>query len=91
VIEAEKLGLTPITTPVASPESNGVSEAFVNTLRCDYVDGADRSSAAVLLSQVSEWITDYNQRAPHSALGYRSPADFRGEQRARAVSECLAK
>jgi hypothetical protein len=40
VIEAEKLGLTPITTPVASPESNGMSEAFVNTLRRDYLDGA---------------------------------------------------
>jgi putative transposase len=91
VIEAEKLGLTPITTPVASPESNGMSEAFVNTLRRDYMDGADRSSAAILLSQVSGWITDYNERAPHSALGYRSPADFRGEQRSRAVSGCLTK
>jgi hypothetical protein len=35
VIAAEKLNLTPITTPVASPESNGMSEAFVNTLRRD--------------------------------------------------------
>ncbi len=52
VIEAEKLGLTPITTPVASPESNGMSEAFVNTLRRDYLDGADRSTAARLREQV---------------------------------------
>jgi len=91
VIEAEKLGLTPITTPVASPESNGMSEAFVNTLRRDYVDGADRSSAAILLSQVSAWIADYNEHAPHSALGYRSPVNFRGEQRSKAVSGCLTK
>src|SRR5262249_7238197 len=40
VIEAERLNLVPITTPVASPESNGMAEAFVNTLRRDYLDGA---------------------------------------------------
>jgi hypothetical protein len=91
VIEAEKLGLTQITTPVASPESNGMSEAFVNTVRRDYLDGADRASAAILLSQVSGWITDYKENAPHSALGYRSPVDFRGQQRLTAVSGCLTK
>ena len=59
-----------------------MSEAFVNNLRRDYLDGADRSRAAILLSQVSGWITDYNERAPHSALGNRNPVDFRDEQRA---------
>ncbi len=43
---AERLGLVPITTPAASPQSNGMSEAFVNTIKRDYVAGADRSSAA---------------------------------------------
>jgi len=91
VIEAEKLGMTPITTPVASPESNGMSEAFVNTLRRDYLDGADRSSAERLLASVPDWIADYNERAPHSALGYRSPVDYRREQRSIAVTGCLTK
>lgn len=86
VIEAEKLGMTPITTPVTSPESNGMSEAFVNTLRRDYLDGADRSCAAKLLEAVPGWITDYNERAPHSALGYRSPVECRLEQRSTAVA-----
>jgi len=91
VIEAETLGMTPITTPVASPESNGMSEAFVNTLRRDYLDGADRASAARLLEQVPGWIDDYNERAPHSALGYRSPAEYRREQGSTAVTGCLTK
>jgi transposase InsO family protein len=91
VIEAEKLGMTPITTPVANPESNGMSEAFVNTLRRDYLDGADRSSAANLLRALPGWITDYNERAPHSALGYRSPLEYRREQRSIAVTGCLTK
>ncbi len=30
---AERLNLLPITTPAASPQSNGMSEAFVNTLK----------------------------------------------------------
>lgn len=91
VIAAEKLNLTPITTPVASPESNGMSEAFVNTLRRDYLDGADLSTAARVLEQIPGWIADYNEHAPHSALGYKSPAEYRREQASTAVSGCLTK
>jgi len=81
VIEAEHLGLTPITTPAASPESNGMSEAFVNTLKRDYVPDADRASAARLIEQVPRWMEDYNTFAPHSSLGMKTPAQFRREQR----------
>jgi putative transposase len=76
---AERLNLEPITTPKASPESNGMSEAFVNTLRRDYVSGADLSDADTVLDQVPGWIADYNTIAPHSALGYRSPQQYRSE------------
>ena len=91
VIEAERLGLTPITTPVASPESNGMAEAFVNTLRRDYVDGADLSSAARVLEQVEGWIRDYNEKAPHSSLGYKSPAEYRREMVTPQAEMCLTK
>ena len=53
VITAEKLNLAPITTPAMSPQSNGMSEAFVNTMKRDYVAGADRSTAAAVLEQIS--------------------------------------
>lgn len=76
-ITAERLNLDPITTPVASPQSNGMSEAFVNTLRRDYIAGADLSSAAAVLAQIPAWIADYNAVAPHSALGYLSPQQYR--------------
>ena len=56
-----------------------MSEAFVNTLRRDYVSGADLSDAETVLDQVSGWIADYNTIAPHSALGYRSPQQYRSE------------
>ncbi|MGI9091491.1 MAG: DDE-type integrase/transposase/recombinase [Gemmatimonadaceae bacterium] len=77
VCTAERLGLSPVTTPAYSPQSNGMSEAFVNTLRRDYLDGADRSTAAAVLDQVPSWISDYNGIAPHSALGYHAPAEYR--------------
>lgn len=77
---AEQLHLQPITTPASSPQSNGMSEAFVNTLKRDYVDGADCSTAASVLSQLERWLEDYNEVAPHSALGYRAPRQYRRER-----------
>lgn len=77
LITAERLHLVPITTPAASPESNGMSEAFVNTMRRDYFAGADLSTAGVVLDQIPAWIADYNAVAPHSALGFQSPQQYR--------------
>lgn len=77
LIAAEKLGLAPITTPAYSPQSNGMSEAFVNTLKRDYVEGAMLWDAKSVLEQVPGWFEDYNQRAPHSALGMLSPRQYR--------------
>ena len=77
---AERLHLVPITTPAASPQSNGMSEAFVNTLRRDYLAGADRSTAAVVLAQIPAWLADYNAVAPHSALDYQSPQQYRNSK-----------
>ena len=77
VITAERLPLVPITTPAASRQSNGMSEAFVNTLRRDYITGADLSTAAAVLEQIPAWLADYNAVAPHSALGYQSPLQYR--------------
>ena len=77
VFYAHELGFEPITTPAYSPQSNGMAEAFVKTLKRDYVAGADLRDAESVLLQLGEWIEDYNTRAPHSALGMRSPAAYR--------------
>ena len=80
VMAAERLGLEPITTPAYSPQSNGMSEAFVNTLKRDYVECAMLWDAQTVLRQVPDWFEDYNQRAPHSALGMLSPRQYRERQ-----------
>ena len=79
VLYAHELGLVPVTTPAYSPQSNGLAEAFVNTFKRDYVDGAELRDAESVLAQLSTWFEDYNTRALHSALGMRSPADYRAE------------
>ena len=74
---AHELGFKPITTPAYSPESNGMAEAFVNTIKRDYVGGADLSDAETVLRQLPGWIADYNRVAPHSALGNVSPWEYK--------------
>ena len=70
------LNLTACFTPVRSPESNGVSEAFVKTLKCDYARIQPRPDALTVLAQLPGWIEDYNENHPHSGLRMRSPREF---------------
>ena len=77
---AERLHLVPITRPAASPQSNGMSDAVVNTLRRDYIAGADLSTAAGVLDQMPAWLADDNAVAPHSALGFQSPQPYRNSR-----------
>src|SRR5438876_10943846 len=77
VLYGHELGLVPITTPAYSPESNGLAEAFVGTFKRDYVSGAELQDAETVLAQLAGRFDDYNPQAPHSALGMRSPADYR--------------
>ena len=71
-----KLGLDIRTTPAYSPESNGMAEAFVKTFKRDYVWFGDLKDAKTVLSQLSGWMEDYNERAPHKALKMLSPREF---------------
>ena len=77
VLYAHELGLVPITTPAYSPQSNGLAEGFVHTFKRDYVNVHELRDAESVLAQLGEWIDDYNRQAPHSALGMRSPAEYR--------------
>ena len=77
VLYAHELGLVPITTPAYSPESNGLAEGFVHTFKRDYVNVYELRDAESVLALLGQWIDDYNRQAPHSALGMRSPADYR--------------
>jgi putative transposase len=74
---ATALGLVPCFTPIESPESNGIAEAFVKTFKRDYVRVNPIPDAATALAAIKAWMTDYNEIHPHSRLGYRSPSAYR--------------
>jgi len=65
---ARQLGLKPYFTPVRSPQSNGISEAFLHTLKCDYVRVSPLPDALTALTSLAGWIEDYNDNHPHSGL-----------------------
>jgi transposase InsO family protein len=73
---ATALNLQPCFTPVESPESNGVAEAFVKTFKRDYVRVSPIPDAEAALAAVPDWMTDYNEVHPHSRLAYRSPREY---------------
>ena len=73
---AAALNLVPCFTPVRSPESNGLAEAFVKTFKRDYVRVNSVPDAQAVLRQIAGWIDDYNEIHPHSALKMRSPREF---------------
>lgn len=79
-IFARQIGLKPCFTPVRSPQSNGISEAFVHTLKRDYVHVSPLRDAATALALIETWIEDYNEHHPHSGLNMRSPREFRAAQ-----------
>ena len=84
IIFARKLNLKSCFTPVKSPQSNGMSEAFVKTFKRDYVHINPLPNAETVLKLIAEWFEDYNENHPHSGLKMRSPREFRSVQTATA-------
>ena len=82
---AAALNLLPCFTPVASPESNGMAEAFVKTFKRDYVRVNPLADAATALRQITGWFEDYNENHPHSGLRMRSPRDYIRDQATNAA------
>jgi putative transposase len=79
------LNLEPCFTPVESPESNGMAEAFVKTFKRDYVRITALPGADTALALIENWMEDYNTVHPHSRLGYRSPREYIATQSQSAV------
>ena len=73
---AGQLNLISCFTPVQSPESNGLAEAFVKTFKRDYVRVNPLPDAQTVLRQLDRWFEDYNDNHPHSRLGMRSPREY---------------
>lgn len=70
---ARMVGLEPKHTAVRSPESNGMAESFVKTMKRDYISIMPKPDGLTAVKNLAEAFEHYNEWHPHSALGYRSP------------------
>jgi transposase InsO family protein len=73
---AQNVGFISCFTPVRSPESNGMAEAFVKTFKRYYVYVHDRPDAKTVMAQLDRWFEDYNEYHPHKGLKMKSPRQF---------------
>jgi transposase InsO family protein len=65
------LTLKPCFTPVKSPQSNGISESFANTIKRNYVRISPLPNADQALVLRATWFEAYNENHPHSGLKMR--------------------
>ena len=59
-----------------SPEGNGISEAFVKTLKRDYARLTLLPDAETVIRLLPGWRRHYNTVHPHSGLRMLSPREF---------------
>ncbi|MCZ5342304.1 IS3 family transposase [Escherichia coli] len=88
---ARMLGLEPKNTAVRSPESNGIAESFVKTIKHDYISVMPKPDGLTAAKNLAEAFEHYNEWHPHSALGYRSPREYLRQQASNGLSDnrCL--
>ncbi|EMN6693449.1 TPA: IS3 family transposase [Escherichia coli] len=88
---ARMLGLEPKNTAVRSPESNGIAESFVKTIKRDYISVVPKPDGLTAAKNLAEAFEHYNEWHPHSALGYRSPREYLRQRACNGLSDnrCL--
>ncbi len=74
---SRQLNLEQRTTALRSPQSNGMAESFVKTIKRDYISVMPKPNREVALMNLAVAFEHYNNKHPHSALGYRSPREYR--------------
>ncbi|MCX0893125.1 IS3 family transposase [Escherichia coli] len=88
---ARMLGLEPKNTAMRSPESNGIAESFVKTIKRDYISIMPKPDGLTAAKNLAEAFEHYNEWHPHSALGYRSPREYLRQRASNGLSDdrCL--
>ena len=83
----KEAGVRPSTGSVGDAYDNALCESFFATLECELLDRRSFRTPAEARRAIFEFIEGfYNRRRRHSALGYRSPADFEAAHRGAAAA-----
>ncbi|AEI82428.1 transposase (plasmid) [Cupriavidus necator N-1] len=59
------------------PQSNGMAESFLKTMKRDYVAFMPKPDAETAVHNLAIAFEHYNEQHPRSTLHYRSPREFR--------------
>ena len=84
---ARMVGLEPKHTAVRSPESNGMAESFVKTMKRDYISIMPKPDGLTAVKNLAEAFEHYNEWHPHSALGYRPPREYLRRRTSNGLSD----
>ena len=75
-----QLGLKHICTQPYRPRTNGKAERFIRTMLDEWAYGRIYANSTERAARLNPWLTHYNYRRPHSALGHQPPAARLNEQ-----------
>ncbi len=80
------LDVSPLFIQPGSPWENGYCESFNGKMRFELLDGEIFYNMMEARHVIETWRKHYNQKRPHSSLGYRPPAPLTIERKLLAVS-----
>jgi transposase InsO family protein len=69
-----RIGVRTLFIEPGSPWENGYVESFIGKLRDELLNGEIFDTLLEARVVIENWRKVYNQRRPHSSLGYRPPA-----------------
>ncbi|GAA4422398.1 hypothetical protein GCM10023155_05960 [Bremerella cremea] len=72
----DRIGVEALYIEPGSPWQNGLCESFNSRLRDEYLHQTDLLSEADARIKARAWREDFNERRPHSSLGYQTPLEF---------------
>ncbi len=70
------LGIEQIFASYSNPKGNADTERVIRTLKEDLVWPREFDSVQAFELALKQWVQDYNEEFPHSALGYETPNDY---------------
>jgi transposase InsO family protein len=74
-VACRELGLRHLRTRPYRPRTNGKAERFIRTMLAEWAYAATYHDSAHRRQVLLTWLTFYNRRRPHGALGHQAPTD----------------
>lgn len=73
------LGIRQVFTAYANPKGNADTERVIRTMKEEVVHPREHLTVDSVKRAVDDWVRFYNNRYPHSAIGYKTPQQFEDE------------